>query len=67
VTYAICDRCQREVEPSQGFVVYQEPGGREAGSKNRVTVHDVCIADEVAEGRLVRVSSFAFEAAPSLG
>jgi hypothetical protein len=60
---AICSRCHREVEPSEGFVVYQEAGGREAGSKNRVTVHGACIADEVAEGRLVRVSSFAFEVA----
>ena len=58
-----CGRCGSAVEPGDGFVVYLESGGREAESKNRITAHWVCIADEVGEGRLVRVSGFAFEVA----
>ena len=57
-----CGRCGSAVEPNDGFVVYLESGGREAGSKNRITAHGVCIADEVADGRIVRVSDFAVEA-----
>jgi hypothetical protein len=60
-----CGRCHRTIEPGDGFVVYQEPGGRDARSNNRIIVHGACVADEVAEGRLVRVSDFAFEVAAS--
>lgn len=61
-----CGRCGLTVEPSDGYVIYHEAGGREAGSKTRIVAHGTCITDEIAEGRLVRVSGFAFEPAPSL-
>ena len=52
--------------PNDSYVVYHKAGGREAGSRDRITAHGVCIADRVADGSLVRVSGFAFEPAPSL-
>lgn len=54
-----CSRCGRVVKPTDGFVLYIHP---DPASTDRIVVHGICIADEVAEGRVERVSPFAFRA-----
>ncbi len=58
-----CTRCHLPIKAGQGFALYREPGGRDAGGY-KYSVHGTCIADEVAAGSLIRVSPFAFEPAP---
>lgn len=59
-----CGRCGLTVMPNDGMVVYTHP---DPSSSARLVVHAVCIADEVAEGSLTRVSGFAYRAvAPSV-
>lgn len=57
---AECYRCHKLLDDRGGrpdFALYlnQTPGAE------RVNVHAVCIADEIADGRIQRVSPFAFE------
>jgi hypothetical protein len=56
---ADCGRCGLTVMPNEGMVVYIHP---DPASTARILVHAVCIADEVAEGSLTRVSGFAYRA-----
>jgi hypothetical protein len=57
-----CGRCGLAIKDNgRAFVLYVNPDPHDTA---RVSVHDVCIADEVAEGRLVRTSPFAFRTAP---
>ena len=55
-----CERCRLPVDPGQGWCLYRESGGRDARGV-KWTVHAECIAEDVAAGRLVRISPFAYE------
>jgi len=56
-----CGRCGKDALPNQSYVLYHEAGGRAAGSDKRIVVHGECIAEDVAAGRITRVSGFSFE------
>jgi len=65
-----CGRCHGPLDGEgreDTFVLYLYPGERdryqagETRQPRRISVHARCIADEAAEGRLLRVSPFAYE------
>ena len=55
-----CSRCGLVVEPGQGWCLYRDAGGRDVRGI-KYSVHAECIAEDVAAGRIVRVSPFAYE------
>ncbi len=58
---SFCGVCHLELNRGEGWVVYHKAGGHQVRDKSRIVAHGACIADDVAAGRLVRVSSVAYE------